>query len=111
MIDLSSATMAEKHCTLVINKGKDVMPSQQEMMAELEKPDIGAKTKAIKQVLIMLLNGERMPKLLMTVIRYACCQPPHATCFLAALCSTPPRHGVACTHNYGEVQLLPVVPL
>ena len=61
----------EKHCTLVINKGKDVMPSQQEMMDELEKTNIEAKTKAIKKVLVMLLNGERMPKLLMTVIRYA----------------------------------------
>ena len=59
----------EKYCTLVISHDKAAMPSQQEIMAELEKADVGAKTRAIKKVLLMLLNGERMPKLVMTVIR------------------------------------------
>ena len=65
----------EKYCTLVISHDKAAMPSQQEIMAELEKPDIGAKTKAIKQTLLMMLNGERMPKLVMTVIRCVAPRP------------------------------------
>lgn len=36
----------------------------------LEKGEIKAKTEALKKVIIMILNGEKLPGLLMTIIRF-----------------------------------------
>ena len=68
----------EKYCTLLVAADKALVPTQQEIMAELEQPDIQTKTNAIKKVLLALLNGERIEdsrnnKLLMSVIRYVAC--------------------------------------
>lgn len=35
-----------------------------------EKGEIKAKTEALKKVIIMILNGEKLPGLLMTIIRF-----------------------------------------
>lgn len=36
----------------------------------LEKGDVKLKTEALKKVIIMILNGEKLPGLLMTIIRF-----------------------------------------
>lgn len=36
----------------------------------LEKGDVKSKTEALKKVIIMILNGEKLPGLLMTIIRF-----------------------------------------
>lgn len=36
----------------------------------LEKGDIKAKTEALKKVIFLILNGEKLPNLLMTIIRF-----------------------------------------
>lgn len=35
-----------------------------------EKGDVKSKTEALKKVIIMILNGEKLPGLLMTIIRF-----------------------------------------
>ena len=35
-----------------------------------EKGDVRSKTEALKRVIVMILNGEKMPSLLMTIIRF-----------------------------------------
>eukprot|EP00947_MAST-08B_sp_MAST-8B-sp1_P006028 g6028.t1 len=72
----------EKYCTLLVAADKALVPTQQEIMAELEQPDIQTKTNAIKKVLLALLNGERIEdsrnnKLLMSVIRYCLTTEDH----------------------------------
>lgn len=39
-------------------------------MIESEKGDVKSKTEALKKVIIMILNGEKLPGLLMTIIRF-----------------------------------------
>lgn len=40
------------------------------MFVKTEKGEIKAKTEALKKVIIMILNGEKLPGLLMTIIRF-----------------------------------------
>lgn len=40
------------------------------IFVKTEKGEIKAKTEALKKVIIMILNGEKLPGLLMTIIRF-----------------------------------------
>ena len=61
----------EGNCTLLIAPPDKVgLPSQQELVTELESADVQRKTAALKKAILMLLSGEDMPRMLMTVIRY-----------------------------------------
>lgn len=40
------------------------------LVAITEKGDLKIKTEALKKVLFMILNGEKLPGLLMTIIRF-----------------------------------------
>lgn len=40
------------------------------LIFESEKGDVKSKTEALKKVIIMILNGEKLPGLLMTIIRF-----------------------------------------
>jgi len=44
--------------------------TDQSLMSRTEKGDIKAKTEALKKVIFMLLSGEKLPGLLMTIIRF-----------------------------------------
>ncbi|MEJ1273946.1 coatomer protein complex subunit beta 1 [Cricetulus griseus] len=45
-------------------------PSEISLKNDLEKGDVKSKTEALKKVIIMILNGEKLPGLLMTIIRF-----------------------------------------
>ena len=61
----------EGNCTLLIAPADKVgLPSQAELVAELESTDVQRKTAGLKKAILMLLSGEDMPRMLMTVIRY-----------------------------------------
>jgi hypothetical protein len=63
--------MAEGNCTLLVAlPDKVALPTQQEIATELENPDPARKSSALKKALMLLLAGEDMPRILMTVIRY-----------------------------------------
>ncbi|XP_021947904.1 coatomer subunit beta isoform X2 [Folsomia candida] len=66
-----SGVGVEAPCYTLINFPSDVeQPSELMLRSELEKGDLKAKTEALKKVIFMILNGERLPSLLMTVIRF-----------------------------------------
>uniref|UniRef100_A0A671S9L3 Coatomer subunit beta n=1 Tax=Sinocyclocheilus anshuiensis TaxID=1608454 RepID=A0A671S9L3_9TELE len=64
-------TAAENVCYTLINVTNDSEPpSEVSLKTDLEKGEIKAKTEALKKVIIMILNGEKLPGLLMTIIRF-----------------------------------------
>eukprot|EP00064_Thunnus_orientalis_P000998 superscaffoldBa00000061_g999 len=64
-------TAAENVCYTLINVPSDSEPpSEVSLKTDLEKGEIKAKTEALKKVIIMILNGEKLPGLLMTIIRF-----------------------------------------
>ncbi|KAL7992159.1 hypothetical protein Chor_016415 [Crotalus horridus] len=64
-------TAAENVCyTLIIVPMDSEPPSEISLKNDLEKGDVKLKTEALKKVIIMILNGEKLPGLLMTIIRF-----------------------------------------
>ncbi|XP_013919922.1 PREDICTED: coatomer subunit beta [Thamnophis sirtalis] len=64
-------TAAENVCyTLIIVPMDSEPPSEINLKTDLEKGDVKLKTEALKKVIIMILNGEKLPGLLMTIIRF-----------------------------------------
>ena len=45
-------------------------PSEQQLKADLEKGDPRTKAEALKKVIFMITNGEKIPGILMTIIRF-----------------------------------------
>jgi len=62
--------MAEKPCTLLIHYDKGEPPNLNELKKQLENGTVNDKTEALKTVILLMLNGEVLPQLLMTVIRF-----------------------------------------
>ncbi len=61
---------ASTYCTLLVNQDKAALPSHAEVQADLESAEVPRKVAAVKKCILMILNGEDMTKLLMTVIRF-----------------------------------------
>ncbi|XP_048767337.2 coatomer subunit beta-like [Ostrea edulis] len=65
------STMAEQPCYTLINIPSDAEPpSEMQLRQDLEKGDIKTKTEALKKTVQQILNGEKLPSLLMTIIRF-----------------------------------------
>eukprot|EP01114_Cavostelium_apophysatum_P024678 TRINITY_DN973_c0_g1_i2.p1 TRINITY_DN973_c0_g1~~TRINITY_DN973_c0_g1_i2.p1 ORF type:complete len:955 (+),score=319.11 TRINITY_DN973_c0_g1_i2:111-2975(+) len=62
--------MAEKPCTLLIHYDKGEPPNMGELKKQLEAGGIPEKIEALKTVILLMLNGELLPQLLMTMIRF-----------------------------------------
>jgi len=62
--------MNDKPCTLLIHYDKKDPPTLQDLKKTLEKGSREEKIEALKQVILMLLNGEQVPQLLMYIIRF-----------------------------------------
>lgn len=61
----------EQPCFTLINIPNDSdMPSETQLKHELEHGDVYTKTEALKKLIQLILNGEKMQSLLMTVIRF-----------------------------------------
>jgi coatomer subunit beta len=65
-------TVPEQYCyTLVDNSDQKDAPSVAELKAALEQSkDEGTKIEAMRQILLLMLNGDPVPQLLMHVIRF-----------------------------------------
>ncbi|CAN0208518.1 coatomer subunit beta isoform X2 [Lethenteron reissneri] len=64
-------TAAENVCYTLINIPSDSEPPTEiSLKNDLEKGDIRAKTEALKKVIVMILSGDKLPGLLMTIIRF-----------------------------------------
>ena len=67
----------ESNCTLLIQGEKGGNPTAGELQKLLESPKVKDKLSALKTTILMLLNGESLPNLLMTVIRYCITNEDH----------------------------------
>lgn len=65
------STVAEQPCYTLINIPTDTEPlSELQLKQHLEKGDVKTKITALEKTIHMILSGERLPGLLMTIIRY-----------------------------------------
>ena len=63
--------MSELPCYTILSLPPDLeAPNEQALKADLEKGDTKAKIAAMKKVLHLILNGDKIPGLLMTIIRF-----------------------------------------
>lgn len=67
----SSSIAIELPCYTIINiPGDAEQPSEQRLKEDLEKGDMKVKADALKKVIQLMLNGDKFPSLLMTIIRF-----------------------------------------
>eukprot|EP00931_Biecheleriopsis_adriatica_P098663 TRINITY_DN726_c0_g1_i1.p1 TRINITY_DN726_c0_g1~~TRINITY_DN726_c0_g1_i1.p1 ORF type:complete len:1010 (+),score=277.87 TRINITY_DN726_c0_g1_i1:122-3151(+) len=60
----------EKHCTVLIHYEKGVPPTSEEIAQKLENKKDSVKAEALEELILLMINGESYPKLLMTIIRF-----------------------------------------
>ncbi|XP_044978546.1 coatomer subunit beta-1-like [Hordeum vulgare subsp. vulgare] len=60
----------ESPCTFLVPLDKSCLSTAEEIKADLEGSDVGAKVDALKRAITLLLNGDTIPHLLVTVVRY-----------------------------------------
>ncbi|KAK8513477.1 hypothetical protein V6N13_002215 [Hibiscus sabdariffa] len=60
----------EKSCTLLIHFDKGTPAIANEIKEALEGNDVAAKIDAMKKAIMLLLNGETLPQLFITIVRY-----------------------------------------
>lgn len=70
--------IVEQPCYTLINVPSDTEPPNEiQLRQDLEKGDLKTKTEALKKSIHLILNGEKMPGLLMTIIRFILPQSDH----------------------------------
>ncbi|XP_014099162.1 coatomer subunit beta [Bactrocera oleae] len=62
--------LAEGPCYTIINSPDIEVPNEMQLKQDLEKGDTNMKIETLKKVIQMLLNGERLSGLIMTIIRF-----------------------------------------
>lgn len=67
----------EKHCTVLIHYEKGVPPTSDELAKRLENKKDSVKAEALEELVLLMINGESYPKLLMTVIRFVVTSNDH----------------------------------
>mmetsp|Transcript_65546 Transcript_65546/g.189004 ORF Transcript_65546/g.189004 Transcript_65546/m.189004 type:complete len:1013 (-) Transcript_65546:170-3208(-) len=67
----------EKHCTLLIFYDKGVPPTSDELAKRLESKKDSVKAEALQELVLLMINGESYPKLLMSIIKYVVASSDH----------------------------------
>ncbi|CAN8301610.1 unnamed protein product [Cochlearia groenlandica] len=67
----------EKSCTLLIHYDKGTPAIANEIKEALQGNDLTAKIDALKKAIMLLLNGETLPQLFITIIRYVLTSEDH----------------------------------
>ncbi|EGZ30280.1 hypothetical protein PHYSODRAFT_263776 [Phytophthora sojae] len=70
----------ERYCTVLLQQvtgEKALPPSQDEILKGLESPKVELKIRAVKSAILALLQGEKLPKVLMHIIRFCSTQSDH----------------------------------
>lgn len=68
---------AEKHCTILISYDKGVPPTSDEFRKRLESKKDSIKAEALEELVLLMINGESYPKLLMTIIKFVVASSCH----------------------------------
>eukprot|EP00438_Fugacium_kawagutii_P027589 Skav218680 [mRNA] locus=scaffold3220:3970:21624:- [translate_table: standard] len=74
----------EKYCTILIHYEKGVPPTSEELAKKLEskkdqlsRDSETVQAEALEELILLMINGESYPKLLMTIIRFVCTSRDH----------------------------------
>ncbi|TDH68516.1 hypothetical protein CCR75_000474 [Bremia lactucae] len=70
----------ERYCTVLLQQAtgeKAIPPSQDEILKGLESPKVELKIRAVKNAILALLQGEKLHKVLMHIIRFCSTQSDH----------------------------------
>ncbi|XP_019850006.1 PREDICTED: coatomer subunit beta-like [Amphimedon queenslandica] len=71
--------MGEQPCYTIIHPGEHFSPpNEQQLKHDLEHGDNKIKAQTLKTIIMMILNGDRLPNLLMTIIRFTLPSNDHA---------------------------------
>lgn len=62
--------MSQVPCYTIIHSPDLEVPNEMQLKQDLEKGDPNVKIETLKKVIKLLLNGERYPGLIMTIIRF-----------------------------------------
>jgi len=62
--------MADKPCTFLLHYDKGEQPNVTELKNLIENGSLEDKAAALKKAIILLANGEKLPQLLMSIIRF-----------------------------------------
>jgi coatomer subunit beta len=68
------STTTEQPCYTLVNVPMDtetLQPNELQLKLDLEKGSTQAKIDAVKKIILLMLSGERLPGLLMSIIRFA----------------------------------------
>lgn len=68
------STTTEQPCYTLVNVPMDtepLQPNELQLKLDLEKGNMKAKIDAVKKIILLMLSGERLPGLLMSIIRFA----------------------------------------
>ncbi|GIY28447.1 coatomer subunit beta, partial [Caerostris extrusa] len=69
--ELRKMSAAEQICYTLISAPNDTeQPNEMQLKQDLEKGDIKTKIEALKKTIHLILNGEKFPTILMTIIRF-----------------------------------------
>lgn len=90
------ANAVEKSCTMLVHSEKPA--SSNEIKEALEGNDTQAKIIAMQKAVTMLLNGEQMPQLFITIVRYVLPSEDHTVqkLLLLYLVSQQKGHAPLC---------------
>jgi len=69
---------SEKHCTILVFHEKGVPATSDDLAKRLESKKDSVKAEALEELILLMINGESYPKLLMTVIRFVVTSSCHA---------------------------------
>lgn len=67
----------EKYCTVLIHYEKGVPPTSEELAKKLESKKESIQAEALEELILLMINGESYPKLLMTIIRFVVTSRDH----------------------------------
>ncbi|CAJ1399175.1 unnamed protein product [Effrenium voratum] len=67
----------EKYCTVLIHYEKGVPPTSEELAKKLESKKETVQAEALEELVLLMINGESYPKLLMTIIRFVVTSRDH----------------------------------
>eukprot|EP00929_Paragymnodinium_shiwhaense_P024244 TRINITY_DN1497_c0_g2_i1.p1 TRINITY_DN1497_c0_g2~~TRINITY_DN1497_c0_g2_i1.p1 ORF type:complete len:1006 (-),score=340.59 TRINITY_DN1497_c0_g2_i1:242-3259(-) len=67
---MATIVEAEKHCTVLIHYEKGVPPTHEELAKRLESKKFSEKADALQELILLMVNGEAYPKMLMVIIRF-----------------------------------------
>lgn len=70
-------TAVERSCSLLVVDARPAELKVEELRKQLERGDVSAKVDAMRTIVVATCGGEKLPQLLMPIIRFVMPEPDH----------------------------------